>query len=198
MWWWCPPPNDTKLHSDPVLVLQPPMGPHVLFSCHTGCLSAAKRSLQLSLELPPWSRFSNQWMCVYMRAWRVVLYLGESDCPLRVQPSLWLNNALCICDQVIYMRCDRTPPCRPPGHHQSARDPASAHFPWALCTALPPLLIPESGSLPTKFSSYCLWCYRSVCRSFKHQKLLSWKWYRKVIERLKAAQNRKMEVNGNC
>lgn len=107
--------------------------PHRLTVC-------SQRSLQLSLELSPCSRFPTSafvheciclhgvWYCIFET--QTVL----RECSL----SLWLNNALCICDQVIYMRCDQAPPSRRPGHHQPARDPASALFPRALCTTLPP------------------------------------------------------------
>lgn len=170
IWWWCPPPNDMKLHSDLVLVNS--------LRRDLMCCSAATQADCPQPEIPPALTgafsvlpFSNHCLCacVCMRARCVVLYLWESDCPQRVEPSLWLNNALCICGQVIYMRCDRMPPSRPP--RPPPASPASAHFPWALCTTRPPHLMPESGSLPSKFSRCWVGCCRSVCRWLKHQKM---------------------------
>ncbi len=133
------------------------------------CCSAATQADCPQPKIPPaltgassMLSFSNRCTCarvfVCVCARRVVLYLWESDCPQRAEPSLWLNNALCICDQVIYMRCDWTPPSRPSGHRQPTRDPASALFPRA--PHCPRILYPSLDLCPQCLEG----CWLGGCR----------------------------------
>lgn len=113
-----------KLNPDLLLVCSAAQLPHRL------TVSLAGASLHALV-------FSSQHICACMRAWRAVPYLPEWDRPQRVEPPLWLNNALCVSDQVIYMRCDRTPP-DPSGHCQPAPDFAFCTLPPGYCAQPPP------------------------------------------------------------
>ena len=143
---------------------QPPMGPHALFGCHTGWLSTARD--------PHWSFLharllqpEHLFMCV------CGLYLCESGCPQRVEPLLWLNNALCICDQVIYMRCDRMPPSRPPGPLPAGLRPGYTS-PGHSALLCPRISNASLDLCPGSLRHAGPGCCRSFCRWLKHEDML--------------------------
>lgn len=157
-WCWCPPSDR--------IVLRPSSGHDVqwdVMSCLGSSFSRASSLLQVFFKI-----FFYLCNCAWMHGQH-----GVKTFLRGFLLSLWLNNALCIHDQVIYIHCDSTPPSRPPGHHQLALNPALAPFPWALWDALPPFLILQFEFQPTYLSSCQMRWFLSPFRSLKCQKLWS-------------------------